>query len=127
MFAMTLSAAHASSFYAEASTHGSVWGVRDANGFPAPPNGEGQRAMPFWSLRSRAERVVQTVPAYAGFEVVEVPLDQFISRWLPGLQQDELHVGLNWSGARATGYDVPSSEVASRLYGGREGRAPESP
>ena len=26
--------------------------------------------MPFWSLRSRAERVVESVPAYAGFEIV---------------------------------------------------------
>jgi hypothetical protein len=30
--------------------------------------------MPFWSKRSRAERVVATVEAYAGFEPVEIDL-----------------------------------------------------
>ena len=71
---MSVSAAHASAFYAEAAEHQRVWGIRDGDGFPAPLNGDGERAMPFWSLRTRAERVVSTVPAYAAFEVVEVPL-----------------------------------------------------
>ena len=31
-----------------------VWSVRDANGFPAPENADGRRAMPFWSKKSRA-------------------------------------------------------------------------
>jgi hypothetical protein len=30
--------------------------------------------MPFWSTKSRAERVIANVAAYAGFELVEVPL-----------------------------------------------------
>ena len=58
---MSVSAAHASAFYAEAGEHQCVWGIRDGHGFPAPLNGDGERAMPFWSLRSRAERVVSTV------------------------------------------------------------------
>ena len=112
---MSVSAAHASAFYAEAGEHQCVWGIRDGHGFPAPLNGDGERAMPFWSLRSRAERVVSTVPAYAGFEVVEVPLDAFLTRWLPGLERDGLRVGLNWSGARATGYDLAPSDVLTQL------------
>ena len=71
--------------------------------------------MPFWSLRSRAERVVSTVPAYAAFEVVEVPLDAFLTRWLPGLERDGLRVGLNWSGSRATGYDMAPPDVLPQL------------
>jgi hypothetical protein len=71
--------------------------------------------MPFWSLRSRAEKVITTVPAYEGFELVELTLAEFRSRWLPGLERDGLRVGLNWSGPRATGYDVHPSEVAAAL------------
>lgn len=70
--------------------------------------------MPFWSLASRAEKIVSAVDAYAGFEVVAIPLDEWRSWWLPRLEQDGLLVGLNWSGPRATGYDVnPASVLAS--------------
>ena len=71
--------------------------------------------MPFWSLRSRAERVVASVPAYAGFEIVEIDLTGFVERWLPDLAKNGLHVGLNWSGKRATGYDLPANDVLERL------------
>ena len=115
---MSVSAAHASAFYAEAVEHQRVWGLCDDDGFPAPLNGDGERAMPFWSLRSRAERVLYTVPAYAAFEVVEVPLDEFLTRWLPGMERDGIRVGLNWSGSRATGYDIAPSEVLAQLQMG---------
>lgn len=69
-------------------------------------NREGVRAQPFWSSRSRAEKIVGTVPAYAGFDIVEIPLDTFLDRWLPGLEDDGFRVGVNWSGPRATGYDI---------------------
>jgi hypothetical protein len=111
---VSISAAQADAFYRESLEAGEVWGVQDASGFPAPETVDGGRAMPFWSKRSRAERVVATVPAYAGFEVVSIPLDAFRERWLPGLGRDGLLVGLNWSGDRATGYDVePASVEAS--------------
>ena len=112
---MTTSAAQAAAFYAEALAQGTVWGVRDANGFPAPLNGEGVRAMPFWSTKSRAERVVANVAAYAGFEPVEVPLDKWKADWLTGLERDGLLVGLNWAGDRAQGYDVTPADVLRNL------------
>jgi hypothetical protein len=111
---MSASAAQADAFYREVVEHSTVWGVRDTDGFPAPEAPEG-RAMPFWSLRSRAEGIVAKVPAYAGFEVVSLPLDVWRSRWLPGLQRDGLRVGLNWSGEEATGYDLLPSEVEAGL------------
>jgi hypothetical protein len=112
---MTMSAAQASTFYRDATLSGLVWTLRDADGIPAPANGSGQRAMPFWSARSRVERVISNVAAYDGFEPVEVRLEDFTARWLPGLQRDGLLVGLNWSGTRATGYDVTPAEVARAL------------
>jgi hypothetical protein len=112
---VTASAAQAVAFYTEALAHGQVWGVRDANGFPAPLNGEGVRAMPFWSTKSRAERVVAKVPAFAGFEPVEVPLDQWRADWLTRLERDGFLVGLNWAGDRAQGYDVAPADVLRNL------------
>lgn len=115
MFTVSTSAAQAAAFYREAIREGAVWGVKDDGGFPAPMNGEGIRAMPFWSLRSRAEKVIQGVPAYVGFEPVRIPLDEWRQRWLPRMTDDGLRVGINWSGDRATGYDVPPADVEASL------------
>ena len=116
---MTTSAAQADAFYREVLEHRVVWSIRDNDGFPAPQTSDG-RAMPFWSLRSRAERIVNTVPAYQGFDVEAIPLDEWRSRWLPGLQRDGLRAGLNWSRPRATGYDLPAGDVERNLQA-REG------
>lgn len=115
MARMTTSAAHASAFYREAVREGSVWTIRDAGGYPAPLNASGERAQPFWSLRTRAELVIAHVPAYAGFEVEEIAVSAFRERWLPGLERDGIRVGLNWSGEFATGYDVEPVAVAAGL------------
>jgi hypothetical protein len=34
---------------------------------------------------------------------------------LPGLAQDSLLVGVNWSGKRATGYDLKPDEVQEKI------------
>ncbi len=112
---MSLSAAQAQAFFTELGSDGSVWTVEDDDGVPAPQGANGRRSMPFWSRRSRAERVILQVPEYAGFRPLEVPRADFESRWLPGLERDGLSVGLNWSGSGATGYDLTPAEVRARL------------
>lgn len=111
----TPSAAQAESFFREVLERESVWTIRDEGGIPAPENAGGVRAMPFWSLRSRAQKIIDTVPAYAEFAPQEIPLDVFRDRWLTGLARDGLHLGINWSGARATGYDLTPAEATARL------------
>jgi hypothetical protein len=111
---MSTSAAQAAAFYDEALTHQAVWTIRDSSGFPAPEGSEG-RAMPFWSLESRAEHVLKSIPAYDGFEIVSIPLHEWRSRWLPGLRRDGVRAGLNWSGQNATGYDVEADAVEGNL------------
>lgn len=112
---MTISATQADSFYAEALANSEVWTIQDAEGIPSPMNAEGVRAMPFWSLSSRAETVVENVAAYSGFAVVAVPLSEWRSRWLPGLTDDGMLAGLNWSGDAATGYDADPEDVERNL------------
>jgi hypothetical protein len=109
---MSLSAAHSAAFRREAPREGRVWTVRDAAGYPAPRDTTGDRAMPFWSKPSRAARVVDAVPAYGGFDVVEIPLADWLGSWLPGLARDRLLVGLNWAGTHATGHDVAPAQLA---------------
>lgn len=111
---MSTSAAHANAFFDEVLRERQVWTIRDEAGFPAPAAVDGARSMPFWSLASRAGKVVSSIAAYGGFEIVVIPLDDWRSKWLPGLERDGLLLGLNWSGPRATGFDIePSSALAS--------------
>lgn len=112
---MSVSAAQAAAFYEEVLEHGQVWAVRDAGGFPAPLNGDGQRSMPFWSSRSRAEKVIANVPAYRDFEATAIPLEEWRTLWFDNLERDGILVGLNWSGARAAGFDFQPAEVRTRL------------
>ena len=109
-------------FFDEVRVHGQVFGLADDKGFAAPETTAGQRAMPFWSRRSRVERVRATVPAYRPLQVVALPVEAWRDRWLAGLAADGLRVGLNWAGPAATGIDLAPEEVAARLAeGGPEG------
>jgi hypothetical protein len=112
---VTQSAAQADAFYTEAIRTAIVWTLRDEHGFPAPRGDGEQRVQPFWSSRSRAERIISAVEAYRAMEPVEIPLAEWRDRWLPGLERDGMLVGLNWSGDRATGFDVTPTDVARAL------------
>jgi len=112
---MTTSGAQADAFFREVIDEGAVWAIRDEQGFPAPVGTDGRRAMPFWSLRSRAEAVIASADAYRTFVPDRIALMAWRREWLPGLSRDGLDVGLNWSGDRVTGYDVPADSVEARL------------
>src|SRR4051812_21660260 len=103
---MSIAAAHATAFFREVADSGIVWGIKDAGGFLAPIASGMKRAMPFWSSESRALAVIQNVPAYEGFIPVAISWSEFCQRWVAGLTGDGLLAGVNWSGARATGYDL---------------------
>ena len=71
--------------------------------------------MPFWSLKSRAQKVVDTVPAYRDFEVEPVSLVDFRDAWLPDLESNGFLVGVNWSGKGASGCDLSPADVLAGL------------
>jgi Protein of unknown function (DUF2750) len=108
---MSLSGAHKSAFRREATREGRVYAIRDAGGFPAPADAAGNRAVPFWSKSTRAQRVVAHVIAYRELEVVEVAVADWLSDWMASLERDGLMVGVNWAGARATGFDLTPAQV----------------
>jgi len=112
---MSIAAVQADAFFRELHVKGEVWAISDEGGFPTSTNASGQTAMPFWSMESRAFKVIDNVSAYRGFKVERIPLDKFLRNWLPGLAKDGLFVGINWSGERATGYDMHPDDVAKRL------------
>jgi hypothetical protein len=108
---MSLSGAHKAAFRREATQEGRVFGIRDSNGFPAPADDDGRRSVPFWSKPTRAQLIVKHVGVYRGFEVVPIPVDDWLSGWLTNLEHDDMLVGVNWAGNRATGYDLTPGQV----------------
>ncbi|WP_082805343.1 DUF2750 domain-containing protein [Pseudomonas sp. BMS12] len=112
---MSIAAVHTSAFYREVAKSGFVWGIRDEAGFPAPLGSDGARAMPFWSSESRALKIIQNLPAYGGFTPVAIEWSIFCERWVPGLTQDGLLVGVNWSGQAASGYEIQPLSVQRNI------------
>lgn len=112
---MTISAINADAFVSEVLGGGQVWTIRDKDGFPTSTNASGETVMPFWSSEKRARQVIDIIPAYRDFEPAPIELSVFVKRWLPGLSDDGLYCGLNWSGNRATGYDLTPVDVLTRL------------
>ncbi|GAA0656611.1 DUF2750 domain-containing protein [Rheinheimera tangshanensis] len=108
---MGQSASQAHAFYKDVAKNKKVWTIRDEGGYPAPKTRTGQRSQPFWSTLSRVQKIIKNVPAYNGFEPVELSWDEFRDKWLPGLTKDGLLVGVNWSGKNATGYDLDAPWV----------------
>jgi len=109
---MSLSGAHKAAFRREVTQEGRVFSIRDERGYAAPADAEGNRTVPFWSKPTRARRVAGQVEAYLGFEVVSIEVDDWLGGWLPCLQRDGMLVGVNWAGARATGFDMTPGQVA---------------
>lgn len=102
-------------FYDVVLAAGSVWTVGDDAGVPTAETVDGRPAMPFWSSPSRVARVRRTVPAYGRLQPVQVPLDAWRERWLPGLVRDGLLVGLDWSGQPVTGEGADPADVEAVL------------
>jgi hypothetical protein len=120
---MTQSASQAAAWRTDVRATGRLWTVEDDDGVPAPITADGRRAMPFWSTRSRVEKLIAAVPDYEDFRPRELTVEEFGTRWLDGLERDGLLVGINWSGAAATGQ--ASRACGRRLRKSRKAEAQE--
>ncbi|MFC5530758.1 DUF2750 domain-containing protein [Cohnella yongneupensis] len=112
---MSQSAAQWSAFVYESIKNRIVWTIYDSGGIPCPINFDGKRAMPFWSSINRVEKIINNIDTYKGFKPREINLEDFIEKWLEGLQKDNLLVGVNWTGSRAIGFDLEPEKVKARL------------
>lgn len=111
---MSQAGSQAWAFYREVARTRVVWTLCDEVGYPTVTS-SGFRAQPFWSSRSRVERIIKTVPAYASFEPEEVSWQKFCSEWVPEFIADNMLVGVNSSGKRAKGYDLAPAELVRNV------------
>ena len=111
---MSQSASQASAFYEEVVSAGSAFTVLDHGNFLIFPI-RGIEVVPFWSSRARVARVQKDHAKYRAYDCDEIDLDALIARTLPDLEREGIHVGVNWSGARLTGYDVSVADFLKNL------------
>jgi hypothetical protein len=110
---MTISAAQYAKFNSEVARTGKAFTFTSEDELLIYPV-RGQDVVPFWSSRSRLEKIQSAHPKYQRYQITEYSLSELES-WLRQLEEDRIHVGVNWSGARLTGYNVAVPELRAAL------------
>ncbi|MEH7014466.1 DUF2750 domain-containing protein [Neobacillus niacini] len=76
---MTQSATNWSAFINEIIKYRKVWTIKDEGGIPTSTNIDREESMPFWSLKSRAQKIIENVPAYSEFQPFEIDFEEFLN------------------------------------------------
>jgi len=111
---MSAAALHATAFYADLAAHEAVFTLLEDDSFPVL-RVNGVDVVPFWSTRSRVDGVRLDHAKYATYQVEEISLRDFLDKTLVLLEEENIRVGVNWSGPRLTGHDVSVADVRSNL------------
>lgn len=84
-------------FIDDAIETGCVWGLESEEGFalcPSEANSE-LDVMPLWSQPEFAEAHV--TGEWSNYKVVPIALEELLDDWLPGMHEDVMLVGPNWT------------------------------
>lgn len=100
---------------------GLVWGLCDDEGWAMVPSADDDETMvmPFWS--SEAAATACASGEWEGFAPEPLPLEDFMEQWLPGMEEDGLRAGVDWS-ADLEGVEVPPLELQADLEATLVGR-----
>jgi hypothetical protein len=112
---MSVAAAQASAFYREVAEHGVLWTMQSSEGIPLVKNGAGQDVIGFWSLKSRVQKVIDTVPKYSNDVPVEISWDDFVKGMGADMRKKGVLVGVNWSGKGMQGYDIEVERLIANV------------
>ena len=96
---------------------GEVWGLRSADGWAVCPSNEDEDVIVFvfWSDRAYAARHVRE--EWAEYVPTAISLDDFLTKWLPGMSRDGRLVGTNWD-ASLCGVESTPEDLALQLRAG---------
>jgi hypothetical protein len=110
---MSIASAQYDKFKEEVVNNGRAFTFTVNDELPVYPVASGE-TVPFWSSRSRLELIQKRVPKYRQWLITELTFADFWKR-LDQLDRENIHVGVNWSGARLAGYNVPVSNLKEGL------------
>lgn len=93
-----------------------VWLLAMQTGSPLTIEGApGRLIYPIWPEREFAEAAARERPEWGPVSAIARPLDQFMERWLPGMQRDGHAVGVFWVGPDLLGIDVEPAVLLQDL------------
>lgn len=84
-------------FIVEGLESGCVWGLEGPEGWALCDSDRYEQTdvMPLWSARELAVQVC--VDEWSIYKPVAIALDELLEEWLPGMHDDVLLVGVNWT------------------------------
>lgn len=111
---MSIAAAQASKFYEQVVRERAVFTFIDDGSFLVF-SVRGHDVVPFWSSRTRLEKIQRQHAKYRGYACDELALTSFLEKTLPDLAAEGIAVGVNWSGEHLVGYDVSVPDMVANL------------
>lgn len=111
---MSIAAAQASKFYEQVVREGKVFTFIVKGDFPVFRN-RSVEVVPFWSSRSGISEIHEHHAEFAPYVIDEITFADFREKTLKQLEEEGICVGLNWTGEKLTGYDLPVSELRECL------------
>lgn len=111
---MTVASAHASKFYEQVVRDDRIFTFLEDGNFLVFPVRDVE-VVPFWSSRSRLITIQKKHERYRGYEIDQMSLRDFWNKTLPQLAAASIHVGVNWSGSRLVGHDVPTDALKENI------------
>ena len=84
-------------FIVEGIATGCIWGLEGPEGWALCDSEkyDDTEVMPLWSTREAAE--AHCVDEWGVYQPVAIALSEFMDDWLPGMHDDVLLVGVNWT------------------------------
>lgn len=83
-------------FYRQVAQTESLFSIIDDKGIPTPTGDDGLKVMPFWSSEAAALDFIQSNEGFTQFQPYPIEWSIFQDKWIEGIAQDDLLVGLNW-------------------------------
>lgn len=106
---------------------GEVWGLRNEEGWCCTPSNEedeedyeagedeedeGLMVIPFWSERAYAQQCA--IEEWAIYTPTAIPLELFLTEWLPGMDEQGDLAGTNWN-ADLVGLEIDPLELKAEI------------
>ena len=93
-----------------------VWLLEMEAGSPLTIEMEpGTLTYPIWPERQFAEAAAMERPEWGPVNAISRALDEFMERWLPGIQRDGHKLGVFWAGPDLLGIDVEAAILLQDL------------
>lgn len=76
---------------------------------------DGSEVLPVWSTQSRVRKVLSYEGAFDGAVPVCFSFNDFLSDWLPRLNEEGTGLGPNWVGENLSGWTFGAQELIDRV------------